>query len=107
MTIMCNPPHPGEILKEIYVEPLDLSITQAAKDLDVTRQTLSDLINCRSGISVEMALRLSKAFDTTPQFWLNLQNTYDLWTTSKRKNFENVLSITKSKSAHSLTVAVN
>ncbi len=76
---MHNPPHPGEILKEDYLEPLGLSVTRAAAGLNVTRQSLSALINGRAGISPEMALRLSKAFRTTPQLWLNLQQHYDLW----------------------------
>ncbi len=76
---MHNPPHPGEILKEDYLEPLGLSVTRAADGLNVTRQSLSALINGRAGISPEMALRLSKAFRTAPQLWLNLQQQYDLW----------------------------
>ena len=76
---MFDPPHPGEILKEDYLEALGLSVTQAAAGLGVTRQALSALINGRAGVSPEMALRLSKAFHTTPQLWLNLQQQYDLY----------------------------
>ena len=63
---MHNPPHPGEIIRELCLEPLGLSVTDAAKALDVSRKTLSSILNGRSGISPEMALRLSKAFNTSP-----------------------------------------
>ena len=76
---MHNPAHPGEILKELCLEPLGLTVTRAAEALGVARKTLSELINARSGVSPEMAIRLSKAFRTTPEFWLNLQQQYDLW----------------------------
>ncbi len=76
---MHNPPHPGEILKELCLEPLGLSITEAASGLGVSRKTLSAILNGRSGVSPEMALRLSEAFDTTPESWLNQQVQYDLW----------------------------
>lgn len=76
---MHNPPHPGEILRADYLEPLELSVTDAAGALGVTRKTLSALLNERGGISSAMAHRLAKALDTTPEFWLNLQAQYDLW----------------------------
>ena len=76
---MHNTPHPGEVLKELCLEPLGLSITEAASALGVSRKTLSAILNGRSGISPEMALRLSQAFDTTPESWLNQQIQYDLW----------------------------
>ena len=76
---MHNPPHPGEVIKELCLEPLGLSVTDAAKALGVSRKTLSALLNGRSGISPEMALRLAKAFDTSPESWLNQQMQYDLW----------------------------
>ena len=76
---MHNPAHPGEILKELCLEPLGLTVTRAAEALGVARKTLSELINAKSGVSPEMAIRLSKAFRTTPEFWLNLQQQYDLW----------------------------
>ena len=76
---MHNPPHPGEVLRELCLEPLGLSVTEAAEALGVSRKTLSSLLNGRSGISPEMAIRLSKAFDTTPESWLNHQQQYDLW----------------------------
>ena len=76
---MYNPPHPGEVLKEACLDPLDLSITKAARALGVTRENLSRLVNGKIGISPEMAIRLSKAFNTTPELWLGVQQQYDLW----------------------------
>lgn len=76
---MHNPPHPGEILRDLCLEPLDLTITDAAAALGVSRKTLSAILNGRAGISPEMAIRLSIAFDTTPESWLNQQSQYDLW----------------------------
>ncbi len=76
---MHNPPHPGEVLRELCLEPLGLSVTDAARALGVARKTLSAILNGRSGISPEMAIRLGKAFDTSPESWLNQQVHYDLW----------------------------
>lgn len=76
---MHNPPHPGEILRELCLEPLGLSVTRTAEALGVSRKTLSAVLNGRSGVSPEMAIRLSKAFDTTAESWLNQQVQYDLW----------------------------
>lgn len=81
---MENPPHPGEIVKHDCLEPLGLTVTRAAQGLGVTRQALSDLINGRAGVSVEMAFRLSKAFGSTPETWLGLQTAYDLWAAQDR-----------------------
>lgn len=81
---MQNPPHPGEIVKEECLKPLGLSVTRASKGLGVTRQALSDLINEKSGVSVEMAIRLSKAFGSTPETWLGMQMAYDLWQAQAR-----------------------
>ena len=75
---MKNPPHPGEILRDLYLDPLDLTVTAAAKGLGITRKTLSQLLNGHAGISPEMAVRLSKAFGRSPESWLQLQNQYDL-----------------------------
>ncbi len=77
--LMHNPPHPGEIIKELCLEPLGLSVTEAAEALGVSRKTLSSIINGKSGISPEMAVRLSIAFDTSSESWLNQQTQYDLW----------------------------
>lgn len=73
-----NPPHPGVIIREQCLEPLRLTVTDAAKGLGVTRKTLSELLNGKSGISPEMAIRLSKAFGRSPEGWLQLQVQYDL-----------------------------
>jgi len=79
--IMFDPPHVGEIIKEEYLEPLGLSVTEAALNLGVTRKALSELLNGKTGISTKMAIKLSKAFNTSVQFWLNLQQEYDLYHT--------------------------
>lgn len=75
---MFNPPHPGEIIRELYLEPLGLTVTATARALGVSRNAMSELINGKNGISPEMAYRLSKAFGPEPLFWLNLQTLYDL-----------------------------
>ena len=75
---MKNPPHPGEIIRDLYLEPLDPTVTQAAAGLGVSRKTLSLLLNGHAGISPEMAVRLSQAFGRTPEGWLQLQMHYDL-----------------------------
>ena len=82
---MHNPPHPGELLRKLCLEPLDLSVTEAAKALGVSRKTLSSILNGRTGISPEMAVRLSIAFDTTAESWLNQQVQYDLWQAERRR----------------------
>lgn len=84
---MYKPIHPGRIIKDDYIEPLELTIDKVADALKVTRQTVSKLINERSGVSPEMAIRLSKVFNTTPELWMNLQQNYDLW--QARENFTN------------------
>ncbi len=76
---MHNPPHPGEVLRELCLDPLGISVTDAADALGISRKTLSSILNGHAGISPEMAIRLSKAFDTTPESWLNQQMQYDLW----------------------------
>ena len=76
---MKEPPHPGEILRELCLAPLNLSVTDAAVSLDVSRNSLSAILNGRAGISPEMAVRLSIAFDTTAESWLQQQLQYDLW----------------------------
>lgn len=87
---MFNPPHPGEILKELYLPDYNLSVTAFALKLGVSRTTASELVNCKNGISADMALKLAKAFGTTPRFWLNMQQAYDLWQAKKRVNLDNV-----------------
>ena len=82
---MHNPPHPGDVLKELCLEPLGLTVSDAAKALDVSRKTLSAILNRRAGITPEMALRLSIAFNTTAESWLMQQIQYDLWRAEQRK----------------------
>ena len=90
---MHNPPHPGEILRELCIEPLGLSITEAAEALGITRKTLSSILNGRSGISPEMAVRLSLAFGTSSESWLNQQSQCDLWEAEKKRKQLNVRKI--------------
>jgi antitoxin HigA-1 len=82
---MHNPPHPGEVLRELCLTPLGLTVTEAARALDVSRKTLSSILNGRAGISAEMAVRLSIAFNTTPESWLKQQVQYDLWQAERRR----------------------
>ncbi len=81
---MHDPPHPGGVLKRQYLEPMGLKISPTAKALGVSRKHLSQLVNEHAGISPEMALRLSKAFSTTPELWINLQGNFDLWRARQR-----------------------
>ena len=88
--LMNNPPHVGEILRELYLEPLEISITDAAERLGITRQALSRLVNEKSGISAEMALKLARAFNTSPEFWMSLEKQYELWQASKNFNANDI-----------------
>lgn len=83
--LMHNPPHPGEVLRELCLEPLGLTVTAAAKALGVSRKTLSAVLNGNAGISPEMAVRLSIAFDTSAESWLNQQSQYELWHAELRR----------------------
>ena len=74
-----KPTHPGEVLREDVIKPLGLTVTQAARDLGVSRKTLSELINQKAALSPEMALRIAKATNTSPESWLNMQTKLDLW----------------------------
>lgn len=87
---MHNPPHPGEVIRELCLEPLGLSVTHAAKALKVSRKAFSELLNGHTGVSPEMAIRLAKAFNTTPESWLTMQMQYDLWHAQKRAKKLNV-----------------
>lgn len=88
---MHNPAHPGEILKELVLDPLGLSVTQVAENLDVSRKTLSKVINGRGAITPEMAVRLEMAFaNPSADHWLKLQNAYDLWWARQYKKEFNV-----------------
>ncbi len=82
---MKNPPHPGEIVREECLAPLGLTVTDGARVLGVTRQTLNNLVNERSGISPEMAIRLEKAFGTSADLWARLQMAYDLAQARRRE----------------------
>ncbi|MBI5236633.1 MAG: HigA family addiction module antidote protein [Deltaproteobacteria bacterium] len=83
--MMHNPPHPGEVIRKLCMEPLNLTVTATANALGVSRKTLSELLNGRAGISPEMAVRFSIAFDTTPESWLIQQMHYDLWELRRKK----------------------
>ena len=87
---MYNPPHPGEFIRATYIEPFDISIRSLARSLGVTPSTLARLISGRSGISPEMALRLSKAVGRSPESWLAMQHNYDLWQTKKTTDLSGV-----------------
>ena len=82
---MHNPPHPGEVLRALCLEPLGLTVTAAARALGVSRKTLSSILNGRAGVSPEMAIRLSLAFDTSAESWLNQQLQYDLWRAERKR----------------------
>jgi len=73
------PTHPGKILKNWFIEPKGLTVKDLAAGLQINRTNLSHVVNEHAGISVELAVKLSKAFKNTPQFWINLQSNYDLW----------------------------
>lgn len=83
--LMHNPPHPGKIIKELCLKPLGISVTDAAEALGISRKTLSAILNGRAGISPEMAVRLSIAFDTSAESWLNQQSQYELWHAEQRR----------------------
>jgi len=87
---MHNPPHPGEFIREIYLEPFALSARQLASKLGVSPSTLSRVLKGASGISPEMALRLSIAIGRSPESWLAMQDMYDLWVVRSHVNLENV-----------------
>ena len=80
------PTHPGGISKRQYMEPLSLTVSNLAGTLGVSRKTLSKIVNERGCVTPDMALRLSKAFKTTPELWLNLQRNYDLWEAARKSN---------------------
>ena len=84
--LMYNPPHPGEVIRELCLGPLGLSVTAAAKALGVSRKHLSGLLNGHAGISPEMAIRLSIAFDTSAESWLAQQLHYDLWQAEQHRS---------------------
>lgn len=81
---MHNPPHPGEVLRGLYLEPNGLPISTVARAMGVSRTALSQLVNGHARLSLSMAQRLAGAFRTSPDLWLNLQHEHDLWTARKR-----------------------
>ena len=87
---MHTPAQPGEVLRELYLEPLSLTVTDVARALGVTRKAFSELVNGRSGVSTSMALRLSKAFGTTPELWLDMQRNHDLWNARRKMRLSKV-----------------
>lgn len=87
---MHNPPHPGEFIQSTYMEPFNLSGRYLAEQLNVATSTLNRVLKMQSGISPEMALRLSKALGRSPESWLSMQDAYDLWQAKKRVNLGNV-----------------
>lgn len=95
------PVHPGEILREMYLDPLGISITDLADNLGVARKTVSQLVNSHMGVSAEMALRLGKAFNTTPELWLNMQRNFDLWRAESKIKVSHIRSLrTKERRGH-------
>jgi len=93
--LMHNPPHPGELVKKMLIDNTDLTITSAAQFLGVGRVTLSKVLNGRSGISPEMAVRLSAALKTSSQMWLNMQVMYDLYQAEKNRKNLNIKPLSK------------
>ncbi len=87
---MHNPPHPGEFIRETYIEPFDISIRSLAENLGVVASTLARVVAERSAVSPEMALRLSKALGRSPESWLAMQDNYDLWQARKSANLSKV-----------------
>jgi len=90
MSTMHNPPHPGEFIREMYLDPFKLSYRAAAKSLKVSPSTFNRLVMGKSNISPEMALRLSKAFGRSPESWLVMQDHYDLWQAKQRVNLDEI-----------------
>ncbi len=87
---MHNPPHPGEFIREVYLEPFEMTGRQLSAKLGVSPSTLNRVLKGNSGISSEMALRLSKALGRSPESWLTMQANYDLWQARKSINLDTV-----------------
>ena len=81
-----KPTHPGEVIREDIIKPLGITITEAAQKLGITRKTLSALLNCRASLSPDMAIRISKATNTSPESWLFMQAKLDLWHAAHHEN---------------------
>ncbi len=94
-----KPSHPGSILKNLYLIPLKVSNTQLAETLNVSRKTVSAIVNERASVTPDMALRLAQAFGTSPELWLNLQKSYDLWQAARQSaDWQKVLPVYAAKS---------
>jgi addiction module HigA family antidote len=83
---MYNPPHPGEIIKGLWLDPMDISITDAAEAMGVSRKTLSKIVNGRGRVTPEIAIRLSISLGSSPESWLGHQAAYDLWEAEQHRN---------------------
>ena len=81
---MHNPAHPGEVLRDLYLKPLGVSITAAADALGVTRKHISEIVNGHAPVSADMAIRLAGALGTEPEIWVNMQAEYDLWEAAQK-----------------------
>jgi len=90
---MHNPPHPGEFIREVYLEPLNVSYRSVALKLKVSPSTFLRLIKCQSNVSPEMALRLSKGLGRSPESWLSMQDNYNLWHARKIVNLDEIESL--------------
>ena len=98
--VMYNPPHPGDFIEETYIKPLNISLREAAKKLDVAPSTFSRLIKGDSDVSPVMALKLCKAFGRSPESWMQMQADYELWEARKKTNLDRVSVIYKITPAH-------
>ncbi len=87
---MYNPCHPGKMIKEVYLPDYNLSVSAFALKIGVSRTTASELVNCKNGVTAEMALKLEKAFKVSAQFWLDMQTQHDLWQARQRVNLDDV-----------------
>ena len=101
-----TPAHPGRILKNLYLGPLEISVTKFAETLGVSRKAISQIINEHKSVTPEMAIRLSQAFpNTSAQFWLNLQNAYDLWQVRQEKQWQPIPALFTSKTEIDVVIA--
>jgi len=87
---MYNPPYPGKLLLEDWIKPLNFTISEFALRIGTSRKNLSEIVNGKTGISPEMALKISKAIGTTPDIWLRMQMSYDLWQAKQRVNLDDI-----------------
>lgn len=90
---MNNTPHPGEILNEFFIKENGLSISKTAMHIGLSRQSLSELVNGKNGITAQTALKLAKAFNTSPRYWMNLQAAYDLSKAEQTVNTDEIESL--------------